>query len=187
MPCPCSGGKNLISILVTDYIQKRRGQALLFSFEYNLLPNLISNLNHYMDRALDQSCLQFLYVVRWPNIKSKYLYIQLEQRGHFFLSWLLVLFCCHSSLLDRHVRQQLYCTTSSSSFYCLKSFKSSIEADKTAVWAEENKFTTYGNALRDDYHFVPIAVETFGSWGPIGYKFITEIGTQNHLWNHQES
>ena len=44
--------KNLISILVTDYIQKRRGQALLFSFEYNMLPNLISNLNHYMDRAL---------------------------------------------------------------------------------------------------------------------------------------
>ena len=33
--------KHLISILVTDYIQKRRGQALLFSFEYNLLPNLI--------------------------------------------------------------------------------------------------------------------------------------------------
>ena len=29
--------KNLISILVTDYIQKRRGQALLFSFEYILL------------------------------------------------------------------------------------------------------------------------------------------------------
>ena len=29
-------------ILVTDYVQKRRGQAVLFSFEYNLLPNLIS-------------------------------------------------------------------------------------------------------------------------------------------------
>ena len=41
----------MISILVTDYIQRRRGQALLFSFEYNLLPNLISNFNHYMDRA----------------------------------------------------------------------------------------------------------------------------------------
>ena len=27
------------------------GQALLFSFEYNLLPNLISNFNHYMGRA----------------------------------------------------------------------------------------------------------------------------------------
>jgi hypothetical protein len=32
----------LMSILITDYIQKRRGQALRFSFEYNLLPNLIS-------------------------------------------------------------------------------------------------------------------------------------------------
>ena len=52
MPDPCSG-KNLISILVTDYIQKRRGQALLVSFEYNLLPNMISNFNHYMDRAPD--------------------------------------------------------------------------------------------------------------------------------------
>ena len=38
--------------LATDYIQKRRDQALLFSFEYNLLPNLISDFNHYMDRAL---------------------------------------------------------------------------------------------------------------------------------------
>ena len=28
--------------LVTDYIQKRRGQALLFSFDYNLLPKFIS-------------------------------------------------------------------------------------------------------------------------------------------------
>jgi hypothetical protein len=46
--------KNLISILVTDYIQKIRGEQGepdLFSFEYNLLPNLISNFNHYMDRA----------------------------------------------------------------------------------------------------------------------------------------
>ena len=32
---PCSD-KNLISIWVTDYIQARRCQALLFSFEYNL-------------------------------------------------------------------------------------------------------------------------------------------------------
>ena len=31
MPGPCSG-KNWISILVSDYIQKRRGQALLFLF-----------------------------------------------------------------------------------------------------------------------------------------------------------
>ena len=33
----------MISNLVTDYIQKRRGEPGLFSFEYNLLPKLISN------------------------------------------------------------------------------------------------------------------------------------------------
>ena len=32
----------LISNLATDYIQKRRGEPGLFSFEYNLSPNLIS-------------------------------------------------------------------------------------------------------------------------------------------------
>ena len=35
----------LISILGTDYIQKRRGQALLFSFEYNLSPNLLQGVS----------------------------------------------------------------------------------------------------------------------------------------------
>jgi hypothetical protein len=35
--------KNLISNLVTDYIQKKREEPGLFSFEYNLLPKLISN------------------------------------------------------------------------------------------------------------------------------------------------
>ena len=33
---------SMLSILATDYIQKRRGQALLFSFEYNQSPNSIS-------------------------------------------------------------------------------------------------------------------------------------------------
>ena len=51
-----------------------------------------------------------------------------------------------------------------------------MEAGKTAAWAEDRKFTTYGNALKDDYHFVPIAVETFGTWRSIGHKFITDIG-----------
>ena len=35
MPGPCSG-KDFMSILVTDYVQKRIGQALLFYFEYNV-------------------------------------------------------------------------------------------------------------------------------------------------------
>ena len=42
MPGPCSGW-NLISNLVADYIQKRRRDPGLFSFEHNLLPKLISN------------------------------------------------------------------------------------------------------------------------------------------------
>ena len=43
---------NLISILVIDYIQKRRGQALLFSFEYKLLlPKLLIDFYNYMDQA----------------------------------------------------------------------------------------------------------------------------------------
>ena len=51
MPYPCSG-QNLISNLVTDYIQKRRGEPGLFSFEYNLLQKMISNFYHYMDKIL---------------------------------------------------------------------------------------------------------------------------------------
>ena len=42
MPYPCTVTFTLISNLATDFIQKRTGQALLFSFEYNLSPNLIS-------------------------------------------------------------------------------------------------------------------------------------------------
>ena len=39
MPGPCSG-KKLILVLVTDYIQKRRGKALLLSFEYTCTANV---------------------------------------------------------------------------------------------------------------------------------------------------
>ena len=51
-----------------------------------------------------------------------------------------------------------------------------MKAGKKAAWAEDKKFTVYGNALKDDYQFVPIAVETFATWGSIGHKFITDIG-----------
>ena len=43
----------MISNLVTDYIQKRRGEPGLFSFEYDLLPKLISNFYHYMDQTIN--------------------------------------------------------------------------------------------------------------------------------------
>merc|ERR1739840_72247 len=44
------------------------------------------------------------------------------------------------------------------------------------------KFFSFGITIasyetrNNDYHFVPIAVETFGTWGSIGHKFITDIG-----------
>ena len=41
MPYPYSG-LDLVSNLVTDYIQKRRGEPGVFFFEYILLPKLIS-------------------------------------------------------------------------------------------------------------------------------------------------
>ena len=37
-------------------------------------------------------------------------------------------------------------------------------------------WTTWGHGICDKYHFVPIAVETFGTWGSIGHKFIKDIG-----------
>ena len=43
------------------------------------------------------------------------------------------------------------------------------------VFTEYEKDITYEKLLRK-YIFVSIAVETFGSWGPRGLKFIKEIG-----------
>ena len=45
-----------------------------------------------------------------------------------------------------------------------------------AEWAENRKFATYGDSLSDDYHFLPIAVETLGTYGSIAHKFIKDIG-----------
>ena len=54
--------------------------------------------------------------------------------------------------------------------------KSSKAAGNTAEWAENKKYETYGDSLSDDYHFVPVAVETLGSWGTIGHNFIKDLG-----------
>ena len=54
--------------------------------------------------------------------------------------------------------------------------KSSKSVGSAAESAENKKFVTYGDSLGDDYLFVPIAVETFGTWGAIGHKFIKKIG-----------
>ena len=54
-------------------------------------------------------------------------------------------------------------------------FECAKEAGKTAIGGEKKKDGHYEKLLRN-YIFVPIAVETFGSWGPKGLKFIKEIG-----------
>ena len=50
-------------------------------------------------------------------------------------------------------------------------FECAKEADKAAI----GKDVIYEKLLRN-YIFVPIAVESFGTWGPRGLKFIKEIG-----------
>ena len=51
------------------------------------------------------------------------------------------------------------------------------EAGKAAKMAETRKNNKYRD-LKNNYLFTPIAVETFGSWGPESLKFIKDIGKQ---------
>ena len=50
-------------------------------------------------------------------------------------------------------------------------------AGKAAEQAEVTKLSTY-NDLINNYTIIPEVVETLGSWGPTGKKFISEIGTR---------
>ena len=52
---------------------------------------------------------------------------------------------------------------------------SAREAGKAAKIAESKKNNKYKD-LENNYHFIPLAVETFGSWGPEGLKFVKEVG-----------
>ena len=55
--------------------------------------------------------------------------------------------------------------------------ETSLEAGKAAQQAESSKFNTY-RELSNNYTVIPAAVETIGIWGPIGLKFISEIGAR---------
>ena len=66
MPDPCS--KNLSTFLVIDYVQKRRCQALLFSFEHNLLSKLLTNFYHYTDQPLSSHQYES---TKNPNLENK--------------------------------------------------------------------------------------------------------------------
>ena len=43
----------------------------------------------------------------------------------------------------------------------------------------ETKKTLKYNNLSNDYYFVPIGIETFGAWGPEGFKLVKMIGRQD--------
>ena len=50
-----------------------------------------------------------------------------------------------------------------------------IEEGNFAKKAEDHKDWKY-RSMTNEFHFVPICVETMGVWGPKGYKFIKEVG-----------
>ena len=64
------------------------------------------------------------------------------------------------------------CVNTISDSYVLECAK---EASKGAAAAEYKKDRKY-ESLLENYIFIPIAVESFGSWGQRGMKFIKEIG-----------
>ena len=50
-------------------------------------------------------------------------------------------------------------------------------AERPGSAAEKAKLAKYED-IQKDYHMVPIAVETFGAWGPEGARLIKSIGTK---------
>ena len=54
---------------------------------------------------------------------------------------------------------------------------SSSEAGKSAAQAETKKMGHY-QELSQNYTVMPVAVETMGSWGQMGLKFIKELGSK---------
>ena len=44
-----------------------------------------------------------------------------------------------------------------------------------AAAREDKKVEKYSN-LSDNYHFVPVGVETYGTYGPQGIKLVKQIG-----------
>ena len=53
----------------------------------------------------------------------------------------------------------------------------SKEAGKAAQEAKTTKRNIY-RELSTNYNVIPIAMETMGSWGPSGLKFVKEIGSR---------
>ena len=80
-----SSSKNILATLVTDYIPKRRGELGLFSFEYNLLPKLLTDFYYYMDQPLSSLYYELTKKAQFKktnclNIYRKILSIQVSSK-----------------------------------------------------------------------------------------------------------
>jgi hypothetical protein len=53
--------------------------------------------------------------------------------------------------------------------------RSAVEAGTAATASETKKISKY-IALADKHEFVPVAIETLGTWGVRGLSFINEVG-----------
>ena len=51
--------------------------------------------------------------------------------------------------------------------------------------AEKGKFAKY-SPMSNEFHMVPICVETLGAWGPAGHKFIKELGRKISEKTHEK-
>ena len=56
--------------------------------------------------------------------------------------------------------------------------KASKEVCIAAAGREAKKVEKYSN-LSDNCHFVPMSIETYGAYGPIGIKLVKLIGKKN--------
>ena len=56
--------------------------------------------------------------------------------------------------------------------------KASTEVNSAAAGREDKKVEKYSN-LSENYHFVPVGIETFGAYGPQAIKLIKQIGKKN--------
>ena len=54
----------------------------------------------------------------------------------------------------------------------------SQEAGRAALKAEQKKLSHYEHLATSGYTVMPVAMETMGSWAPLGLKFIKAIGSR---------
>merc|ERR1712051_661376 len=68
--------------------------------------------------------------------------------------------------------EEVWCADTSCKSYVKKASK---RVGSEAAGRENKKVDKYSN-LSENYHFVPVGVETYGAYGPQGKKLVKQIG-----------